>query len=74
MNIYKTSDLSLAAYLLMNNIQLLKAEKSKDFGKFVFLFEDTDFKCKNLSVEFLKSDFLKYDNNIRNLKKMLHSS
>lgn len=74
MNIYKTSDLSLAAYLLMNNIQLLKAEKSKDSGKFVFLFEDTDLKCKNLSVEFLKSDFLKYDNNIRNLKKMLHSS
>ena len=40
MNIHKTSDLSLAAFLMMNNIKLIKAEKNINSGKFIFLFED----------------------------------
>ncbi len=69
---YSTSDLSLAAFLLMRGLQLKSAEKTSS-GRFNFVFSDPDGKGKLLSLEFLNSDFSKYDNHVRNLKKVIYN-
>jgi hypothetical protein len=69
---YMTSDLSLAAFLLMRGLQLKSAEKTSS-GRFKFLFIDPDEKGKLLSLEFLNSDFSRYDNHVRNLKKVIYN-
>ena len=40
---------------------------------FYFEFEDKDGACQLKSLEYLSSDFCKFDNNVRNLKKILFS-
>ena len=69
---YSTSDLSLAAFLLMRGVKLVSAEKSST-GKFKFSFSDTNSECNKLAVEFLNSEFSKYDNHVRNLKKIIYN-
>tara|TARA_B100000214_G_C23885318_1_gene589192 strand:+ start:309 stop:533 length:225 start_codon:yes stop_codon:yes gene_type:complete len=69
---FETNDLSIAAFLLMRGLRLLSAEKSKS-GKFIFLFSDPDDKAKQLSIEFLNSDFCEYDNHVRNLRRIIYS-
>lgn len=71
MNKFNTSDLSLAAYLSMMGLKLFKAEKDTN-NKFNFIFEDPNFLAPSFAVLFLNSDFSKYDNHLRNLKKMLY--
>lgn len=68
-----TSDLSLAAFLKMNNITLLKCSKTQN-GKFEFIFEDSDERSQKLSIDYLNSDFCKFDNQIRTLKKLLYKN
>tara|TARA_A100001515_G_scaffold18315_1_gene13366 strand:- start:206 stop:427 length:222 start_codon:yes stop_codon:yes gene_type:complete len=69
---YQTSDLSLAGFLLLRGLKLIKAEKERS-GKFLFLFDDPEDKCKQLALEFLNSEFSEYDNHVRNLKKIIYS-
>jgi len=71
MNTFHTSDLSLAAYLSMVGLKIIKSEKDQ-FNKFNFIFEDPNSEAPNLAVIFLNSEFVKYDNSLRNLKKMLY--
>jgi hypothetical protein len=71
MSNFHTSDLSLAAYLSMMGLKIIKSEKDQ-FNKFVFIFEDPDGLAPKYTVNFLNSDFVKYDNHLRNLKKMLY--
>jgi len=71
MNTFNTSDLSLAAYLSMMGLKILKAEKDKNH-KFNFIFEDPNLLAQTYAVSFLNSEFSKYDNQLRNLKKMLY--
>ena len=68
---YTTSDLGIAAYLKLKGVRLLEC-KRVDTGRFHFVFEDPD-GCQLLALEFLESDFCKYDNITRNLKKLLFS-
>tara|TARA_B100000700_G_C14940354_1_gene806449 strand:- start:1068 stop:1295 length:228 start_codon:yes stop_codon:yes gene_type:complete len=70
--IYVTSDIGIAAYLQLSGIKLLKCSRL-DTGKFYFEFEDPNQECKMKSLEFLESDFCKFDNIVRNLKKILFS-
>ena len=69
---YNTSDIGIAAYLQLKGIKL-KECKRLETGKFHFLFDDPEQKCQSLSLEFLDSDFCRFDNNVRNLKKILFS-
>ena len=71
MNTFNTSDLSLAAYLSMMGLKILKTEKDQN-NKFNFVFEDPSFLAPSYAVSFLNSEFTKYDNHLRNLKKMLY--
>ena len=68
---YTTSDLGIASYLKLRGIRLLECRRM-DSGRFHFVFEDPD-TCRDLTLEFLESDFCKYDNITRNLKKLLFS-
>ncbi|MBT96425.1 MAG: hypothetical protein CL431_10720 [Acidimicrobiaceae bacterium] len=69
---FTTSDIGIAAYLQLQGKKLLKCSRL-DSGKFYFEFEDTDDTCRIKSIQFLDSDFCKFDNNVRNLKKILFS-
>lgn len=70
--IYTTSDIGIAAYLQLRKIKLVECKRLES-GKFYFKFADTESTCQQLSLEFLDSDFCKFDNNVRNLKKILFS-
>ena len=69
---FTTSDIGIAAYLQLKGMKI-KECKRLDTGKFFFSFDDSNNECKTLSLEFLDSDFCKFDNNVRNLKKILFS-
>lgn len=67
---YTTSDLSLAAYLLLHGLTLKSAQKST--GKFEFILFDPDDKSEGLSLAFIGSQFSVYDGYLRTLRGMLH--
>ena len=69
---YTTSDIGIAAYLQLYGIKLVKCERLSS-GRFYFEFEDESGECQSKSLEYLSSDFCKFDNNVRNLKKILFS-
>ena len=69
---YTTSDIGIAAYLQLKGYKIKECRKLET-GKFHFSFEDPNSQCPSLSLEFLESDFCKFDNNVRNLKKVLFS-
>ena len=71
-NIYTTSDIGIAAYIQLRGIKLLECKRLES-GKFYFKFSNEGGNCQQLSLEFLDSDFCKFDNNVRNLKKILFS-
>jgi hypothetical protein len=68
-----TSDLSLAAYLTMNGLNLIKCSKGMN-GKFEFSFKDPEEVAQGLSLSYLNSEFCKFDNHVRTLKKMLYKN
>ena len=70
--VYTTSDIGIAAFLQLRGIRLVECRRLET-GKFHFAFEDPESKCQTLALEFLDSDFCKFDNNVRNLKKILFS-
>jgi hypothetical protein len=69
--IYKTSDLSIAAFLMMKGVKLLGADRAQN-GQFMFEFEDTENRGVEYAIEFAGSDCAVYDNHVRNLKKILY--
>ena len=69
---FKTSDIGIAAYLQLQGYKLLSCRRLET-GKFFFEFADPNSECKLKSLEFLDSEFCKFDNNVRNLKKVLFS-
>ena len=69
---YRTSDLALAAFLVMRGLPLISAMRIS--GKFEFVFDDADQKGHMLSIDFVNSEFSKFDNHVRTLKKILYRS
>ena len=69
---FVTSDIGIAAFLQLKGNKLLNCTREPS-GKFRFEFEDTNGSCRIQSLEFLDSDFCKFDNIVRNLKKILFS-
>jgi len=67
-----TSDIGIAAYLQLRGFKLLECKRQQN-GKFFFRFADPNSECQQRALEFLDSDFCKFDNNVRNLKKILFS-
>lgn len=71
-NTFTTSDIGIAAYLQLQGFKLLVCKREQG-GRFYFEFADEASQCAERSLEFLSSDFCKFDNNVRNLKKILFS-
>ncbi len=70
--VFITSDLPLAAYLVINNLTLQKARKMSG-GKFEFVLNDPEGIAPQLSIDYINSDFCKFDNTIRSIKKILYT-
>tara|TARA_R100001510_G_C7592822_1_gene161951 strand:+ start:509 stop:739 length:231 start_codon:yes stop_codon:yes gene_type:complete len=70
--IFVTSDIGIAAYLQLQGVKLASCRRLES-GKFHFEFEDPAEQGRVKALEFLDSDFCKFDNNVRNLKKILFS-
>jgi len=68
---YKTSDLSIAAYLMMKGMKLLNAYRTSN-GQFMFEFDDPTAEGPKFAIEFTNSESAVYDNHVRNLKKILY--
>jgi hypothetical protein len=71
-NTFITSDLPLAAFLVTKGLILVMAKKTGN-GKFEFILEDPDKIAEILSIEYINSDFCKFDNTIRSIKKLLYT-
>ena len=72
-NNYQTSDIAISAYLMMKGFKLLSAGKSSS-GKYNFLFDDPNNTAEKVALEYLNSDFSKFDNYLRNLKKVIYKN
>ena len=70
MKTYETSDLAIAAYLMLHDYKLVDASRLQS-GRFSFIFEDPNSTAKKKAVEFLASDCCKFDTHIKNLKKII---
>jgi len=69
-NVFKTSDLAIAAFLMMKGKKLIDAKVEKG-GKFNFVFEDAKNNCFKYVIEFANSEAAKFDSHIKNLKNIL---
>ena len=70
---YKTTDLSLAGYLRLRGLEIIRVEVIPgQRSKSRFVFDDTIDVAEHLSLEFTNSDFQEYDSHIRALKKLIH--
>lgn len=67
---FVTSDISLAAFLLLKGIKLLSAERQK--GKFEFTFSNINNDISPLCYEYIISDHPKYDAAMRQLKRKIY--
>ena len=72
-NTFETSDLSIAAFLVMRDYTLLSARKGPT-GRFEFVIADPDRTATALALQYINSDFCKFDNAIRNVKKILYKN
>ena len=70
---YSTSDLALAAFLLMRGLKIKDAQKISS-GKFKFLFDDPKDRGKKLALDFVNSEICEFDNQVRNLKKLIYNN
>ena len=68
---YKTSDLSIAAYLMMKGMKLVDAYRGPS-GQFMFKFNDPNQEGPKLAIDFTNSESAVFDNHVRNLKKVLY--
>jgi hypothetical protein len=72
MKVFQTSDLALAAYMITKGLKLIKAEKLKT-GRYHFEIEDPNDIADSLKLEFINSEFMTFDNNLKILKKMMYT-
>ena len=69
-NIYITSDIALAAFLMMKGMKLLSATRERN-GRFRFEFDNTKNLADSYAVEFVNSESAKFDAHVKNLKNIL---
>ena len=68
---YETSDLGIAAYLMVNDFTLVSASKEKT-GRFRFVFEDPNQSAQKFAIKFVSSCCCKFDGHVKNLKKLIN--
>lgn len=71
-NTFKTSDLALAAYMITKGMSLVKA-KRLDSGKYFFEIKDPQNRAEEMKLEFINSEYYRFDSNLKILKKMMYT-
>lgn len=66
-----TSDIGLAAYLLMKGATIVSIKNGRPFK---FEFDNKNNVCNNLSIEFLNSESSKFDDAMKKIKTILKNS
>lgn len=66
---YMTSDIGLASYIMLKGGKLLSTGRGRQGYEIVF--DNTSGICEKLSLEYLNSDFTKYDMYSKNLRLLL---
>jgi len=69
---FETSDLPLTAFLIMRGLTLIVAKKIGN-NKFTFIIKDEDNQAKKLALDYVNSEFCKFDNHIRSIKKLIYT-
>ena len=67
-NLYETSDLGMAAYLIIKGKKLILAERRP--GRYSFTFLERD-ECQKLAVEYVNTEFSRFDATLKNLKSLI---
>ena len=67
-DIFETADLGTAAFLVTMGCKLVSA--GTDRGRYSFIFEDQS-KCRNLAVQYISSEYSKFDSALKNLRNLL---
>lgn len=70
MKTFETSDIGIAAYLMMRGLKLKSASRGNR-GKFKFIFADPDNLGRSYEVDYVNSESAKFDANMKNLKNIL---
>ena len=68
--IYVTSDIAIAAFLMMKGMKLLSGTRERN-GRFRFEFDDANNQADKFAVEFVNSESAKFDAHVKNLKNIL---
>ena len=68
--VYVTSDIAIAAFLMMKGMKLLSAARERN-GRFRFEFDDASQKADLYAVEFANSESAKFDAHVKNLKNLI---
>ena len=69
-SVYVTSDIAIAAFLMMKGMKLLSANRERN-GRFRFEFDDTNKLADKYAVEFANSESAKFDAHVKNLKNLI---
>ena len=70
-DVFETSDLGTAAYLLTKGCKLVVATNEK--RRYSFVFVDSA-KCSKLAIEYVNSEFSKFDSSLKNLRNLIQNS
>ena len=73
MKTFQTSDMGIAAYVMMKGLKLKQAGKNHS-GRFSFTFDDPQDVGKKYAVDYVNSESAKFDANMKNLKNILYKS
>jgi len=73
MNIFQTSDIGIAAYVMMKGLKLKQASRGHN-GRFNFVFNDPNHLGAGYAVDYVNSESAKFDAHMKNLKNILYKS
>ena len=73
MKTFQTSDIGIAAFVMMKGLKLKQASKSHS-GRFSFIFEDPKNEGPQYAVDYVNSESARFDANMKNLKNILYKS
>ena len=68
---FETNDIALAAFLLLRGL-VLDSCGIEPNGRYFFNFKDPSEKAADYAIEFLNSECSSFDNQMRNLRKILN--
>ena len=73
MKTFETSDIGIAAFIMMMGLRLQSATRGTS-GRFLFIFDDPNDMGRSYAVDYVNSESARFDANMKNLKNILFKS